>query len=81
MGIQYFGGCRHSWYPPRLKYWKNLIFLFSFLVRIVLFLYFIGGIYCQKYHYMILLASFEKLHPYNVSIQETKIIAQRSSRS
>ena len=57
------GGCRHSQYPPRLKYWmpihydtiedgqnKKSHLLFPFLVRIVLILYFIGGIYCQKYH-------------------------------
>ena len=56
------GGCRRR---PRLKYWmpihydtiedgqnKQTHLLFSFLVRIVLFLYFIGEIYCQKYHYI-----------------------------
>ena len=49
------------WYPPRLKYWmpihydtiedgqnKKSHLLFSFLVRIVLFLHFIGGIYLSK---------------------------------
>ena len=55
------GGCRRSRYPPRLKYWmpihydtiedgqnKKSHLLFSFLVRIVLFLHFIGGIYLSK---------------------------------
>ena len=55
------GECRRSRYPPRLKYWmpihydtiedgqnKKINLLFSFLVRIVLFLHFIGGIYLPK---------------------------------
>ena len=60
------GGCQHSRYPPQLKYWmpihydtiedgqnKKSHLLFSFSVRMVLFMYFIGGIYRQKYHYII----------------------------
>ena len=71
---------------PRLKYWMPIYFdtieemakqKISFLVRIVLFLYLIGGIYRKNYHNIILLASFK----INVSIQETKIIAWRSSRA
>ena len=55
------GGCRRSQYPPRLKYWmpihydtiedgqnKKSQLLFSFLVRIMLFLHFIGRIYLSK---------------------------------
>ena len=67
------GECRLSRYPPRLKYRmpihydtvedgqnKKSHLLFSFLViRIVLTLYFIGGIYCEKYHDIISSASFE----------------------
>ena len=39
-------------------------FLFSFLARIVLFLHFIQAEFnCQKHYYIILLVTFEKLHP------------------
>ena len=38
---------------------KKSYLLLSFLVRIVLFLHFIGGIFCQKYYYIISLVSFE----------------------
>ena len=95
MGIQYFEW--RSGYPPWLKFWMPIHYdtikdgqnkishlLFSFLVRIVLFLHFIGGIYLSK----ILLHQFigfiwiiTPLIKTNVSIQETKFIAWHSSRT
>ena len=61
-----------SCYPPQLNYWmpihydtikdgqnKEFYLLFSFLVRIVLFLHFIDGIYCKNIITSFILASFE----------------------
>ena len=68
MSIQYFEWCiHHNW---NIKCWfimtpsgedKKSHYLFSFLAKIVLYLHFISGI-CQKYYYIILLASFKWLH-------------------
>ena len=88
MGIQYLsGGCRRSRYPPRLKYWmpihndtiedgqnKQTHLLFSFLVRIVLFLHFIGGIYLSK----ILLHHFHWYHLNNYTPYENKCFNPRN---
>ena len=68
-----FDGVIMDGHPPRLKYWmpihydtiedgqnKKSHLLFSFLVRIVLFLHFIGGIYLSKiFHNIISLVSFK----------------------
>ena len=58
--------------------------LFSFLVRIVLFLHFIGGIYLSKillHHFIGFIWIITPLMKTNVSIQETKFIAWRWSRA
>ena len=91
------GGCRRSRHPPWLKYWmpihydtiedgqnKQSHLLISFLVRIVLFLHFIGGIYLSKillHHFIGFIWIITPLMKINVSIQETKFIAWRSSRA
>ena len=81
------GGCRRSRYPPRLKYWmpihydtiedgqnKKSHLLFSFLVRIVLFLHFIGGIYLSKN----IITSFHWLHLNNYTPYENKCFNPRN---
>ena len=81
------GGC---WRMPRVKYWmpihydtieykkkKTSHLLFSFLVRIVLFLHFVGRIYLTKmllHHFISFVLIITPLMKNNVSIQETKII-------
>ena len=75
------GGCRRSRYPPRLKYWMPLHYdtiedgqnkkshlLFSLLVRIVLFLHFIRGIYLSKS----IITSFHWFHLNNYTPYENK---------
>ena len=81
------GGCRRSRYPPRLKYWmpihydtiedgqnKKSHLLFSFLVRIVLFLHFIGGIYLSKN----IITSFHWFHLNNYTPYENKCFNPRN---
>ena len=81
------GGCRHSRHPPRLKYWmpihydtiedgqnKKSHLLFSFLVRIVLFLHFIGGIYLSKN----IITSFHWCHLNNYTPYENKCFNPRN---
>ena len=80
------GECRRSRYPPRLRYWmpihyvtiedgqnKKSHLLFS-LVRTVWILYFIGVIYCQKYH------SFHWLHLNNHTPKENKCFNPRNQK-
>ena len=92
MDIQYF-----EWHPPQLKYWmpihhdtiedeqnKKSHLLFSSLVRIILFLHFIGVIDLSKillHHFIGFIWIVAPLMKMNVSIQETKIIAWRSSHA
>ena len=60
-----FNGVIMDGHPPRLKYWMPIRYdtiedgqnkkshvLFSLFFRIVLFLFFIGEIYCQRYHFI-----------------------------
>ena len=74
-------------YPPRLKYWmpihydtiedgqnKKSHLLFSFLVRIVLFLHFIGGIYLSK----TIITSFHWFHLNNYTPYENKCFNPRN---
>ena len=88
MGIQYF-----EWWmpaPPRLKYWmpihydtiedgqnKKSHLLFSFLVRIVLFLHFIGGIYLSKN----IITSFHWFHLNNYTPYENKCQSKKPNSS
>ena len=75
-------GCPSIMTPSKMGKTKNL--LFSFLVRIVLFLNFISRIYLSKillHNFTGFISIIKPFMKINVSIQETKIIAWRSSRA
>ena len=89
-------GCQCSCYLPQLKCWmpihydtiedgqnKKCLLLFSFLGRIVLYWHFIGRICLSKILLHLFIGIIWMITPLmkiNVWVQETKIIAMRSSR-